>query len=308
MNQTPTPFTHRPVMVAEVVAVLGSTGPGVLIDATVGSGGHSAALLEANPQLRVVGFDRDADAVAAARSRLPADRSRIVHARFDEIASRTTEPAVAILFDLGVSSPQLDRGDRGFSYRRTGPLDMRMDARQGLTADDVVNTYDERALAELFRANGEGRFARRIARAIVAGRPIHETTTLAEIIRDAIPAPARRHGGHPATRVFQALRIEVNAELDVLEPALESALDLLAVGGRLAVISYHSGEDRIVKQVFATAATGGCTCPPGLPCVCGAVVRHRLVWRGGRTPSAAEIADNPRAQSARLRAIERIAP
>ena len=298
-------FEHRPVMEGEIVDVLGVTAPGVLVDATIGGGGHSAALLAANPGLRVIGFDRDPTAVAAARRRL-GDRADVRHARFDAIAA-VEPPVVAVLFDLGVSSPQLDRAERGFSYRNPGPLDMRMDPGQGLTADDVVNTYAVAALAALFRANGEGRYAHRIAQAIVAARPIHDTATLASTIRDAIPAPARRRGGHPATRAFQAIRIEVNGELAVLRPALEAALDLLAPGGRLAVLTYHSGEDRIAKDVLTTATTGGCTCPPGLPCVCGAAARFRFV-RGyrSRTPSAAEITSNPRAQSARLRAVERM--
>ncbi|MHB8466368.1 MAG: 16S rRNA (cytosine(1402)-N(4))-methyltransferase RsmH [Acidimicrobiales bacterium] len=298
-------FEHSPVMLDEVVAVLGPSLPGVLVDATVGGGGHSAAILAANPGLRLVGLDRDPLAVDAARARFP--DATIIHARFDAIASVADRPVTAVLFDLGVSSPQLDQADRGFSYRRSGPLDMRMDPSQGLTANDVVNTYAVQALAEIFRANGEGRFAHRIASSIVAARPILDTVSLASVIRDAIPAPARRRGGHPATRAFQAIRIEVNAELAVLEPALRGALDLLPPGGRLAVLSYHSGEDRIVKRVLTEATTGGCTCPPGLPCVCGAVATHRFVVRS-RTPRTDEITTNPRAQSARLRAVERIAP
>lgn len=300
-------FVHQPVMVTEVVDVLGHTGPGVLIDATVGGGGHSAALVEANPALRVIGLDRDPAAVAAATGRL-GDRAVILHARFDRMAELVTDgPVVAILFDLGVSSPQLDRSERGFSYRHPGPLDMRMDPGQGLTAADVVNTYDERSLASLFRENGEGRFAGRIARAVVGARPVEDTETLAAVIKDAIPAPARRRGGHPATRVFQAIRIEVNGELSVLRPALEAAMELLAPGGRLAVLTYHSGEDRIVKDALRTATTGGCTCPPGLPCVCGAVASFRWAVRA-KTPGPNELTVNPRAQSARLRAVERISP
>jgi 16S rRNA (cytosine1402-N4)-methyltransferase len=303
-----TPFIHRAVMEHEVVDNLISVPAGLLVDATVGGGGHSAALLAAHPGLRLLGIDRDPDALEAARARLAefGPRVRLVHARFDAIAELVAGAEVtAVLFDLGVSSPQLDRPERGFSYRQPGPLDMRMDPTAGLTAADVVNTYAADRLAALFRANGEGRFASRIARLLVAGRPFTDTVQLAEAVRSAIPAAARRHGGHPARRVFQAIRIEVNGELDVLDVALTTALGALVPGGRLAVISYHSGEDRLVKVAFATAVSGGCTCPPGMPCVCGAAPVHRLVFRGSRTPSDAEIGENPRAESARLRVIER---
>jgi len=312
-------FQHRPVMVDEVVGVLGVVPPGLLVDATVGGGGHAAALLDAHPGLRLLGLDRDLDAVAEARRHLAGPiatgRAVIVHARFDAIATEVARvaggpggplPVTAVLFDLGVSSPQLDRADRGFSYRQPGPLDMRMDRSEGITAADVVNTYPEARLTALFRENGESRYAGRIAHAIVTGRPFEDTFSLAETVRDAIPAPARRRGGHPAKRVFQAIRIEVNGELDLLASALTSSLDLLAVGGRIAVLSYHSGEDRIVKSTLVEAATGGCTCPPGLPCMCGADPQFRLVFRGSRTPRAAEQADNRRAESARLRAAERM--
>ncbi len=304
------PFSHRPVMEAEVVAALEPVPAGVLVDATVGGGGHSAALLAARPDLLLVGLDRDEEALAAAAERLGVfgDRVRLVHCRFDAIASVVGNVTVsAVLFDLGVSSPQLDRADRGFSYRQPGPLDMRMDRSQSLTAAHVVNTYPTDRLAAMFRASGESRFSHRVARAIVAARPIDDTLTLASVVRDAIPAPARRRGGHPAKRVFQAIRIEVNGELEALARGLEDALELLAVGGRVAVLSYHSGEDRLTKSTFVAAATGGCTCPPGMPCVCGATPRYRLVFRGSRTPTGAELAGNPRAESARLRVIERVA-
>jgi 16S rRNA (cytosine1402-N4)-methyltransferase len=211
-----------------------------------------------------------------------------------------------VLFDLGVSSPQLDRAERGFSYRGDGPLDMRMDQRQPTTAADVVNTYDERRLAQVLADFGDERYARRVARAIVAARPLHRTVQLAEVVREAIPAPARRRGGHPARRTFQALRIEVNHELDVLGPALDQAVDALVPGGRCVVLAYHSGEDRIVKDRFRTAATGGCTCPPGLPCACGARPTVRLLSRGARKPTPIEVARNHRAESARLRAVEKL--
>jgi 16S rRNA (cytosine1402-N4)-methyltransferase len=202
---------------------------------------------------------------------------------------------VGVLFDLGVSSPQLDRPERGFSYRNDAPLDMRMDRSQAITAADVVNAYPEVELARVLQHYGDERFARRIAKAIVAARPSSSTTALAEVVRAAIPAAARRHGGHPARRTFQAIRIEVNDELAVLQAALGEALDVLAPGGRCAVISYHSGEDRIVKSAFREAVTGGCTCPPGLPCVGGARPVALYIGRRVLTPSADEVARNRRA-------------
>ena len=307
-------FDHRPVMVDEVVALLAPSPPGVLLDATLGGAGHARALLEAAPHLTLVGLDQDATAVAAAKAVLApyGARATVEHTRFDRIPdvleALQISSVSAALFDLGVSSPQLDRGDRGFSYRQSGPLDMRMDTTQPVSADDVVNQWQEGALARLFRDNGEPRFARRIARAVVAARPIHTTTDLSEVVRSAIPAAARRTGGHPARRVFQAVRIAVNAELDILPGALDDAIAALAPGGRCAVISYHSGEDRIAKDRFRFAATGGCQCPPGLPCGCGAVPTVRLLTRGALRPSPQEVDVNRRAESARLRAAERLPP
>jgi 16S rRNA (cytosine1402-N4)-methyltransferase len=303
-------FEHEPVMASEITAILGAAPPGVVLDATVGGGGHARALLEAHPQFRLVGLDQDDDALGAAGARLAAfgARVRLVHARFDRLGDAAGGPLSGALFDLGVSSWQLDAAERGFSYRADAPLDMRMDrSADRRTAADLVNTEDEAALARLFAGHGERRFARRIARTIVRRRPITTTAQLAEAVRDAIPAPARRTGGHPAKRVFQAVRVAVNEELDVLAPALEQAIDLLVPGGRIVVLAYHSGEDRIVKETFARAATGGCVCPPGLPCVCGAVPTVRLLNRGARKPSAEEVAANPRAESARLRAAEKLA-
>jgi 16S rRNA (cytosine1402-N4)-methyltransferase len=210
-----------------------------------------------------------------------------------------------VLLDLGVSSPQIDRAERGFSLRRSGPLDMRMDAGSGATAADLVNGASEQELAALFAANGEARLSRRLARAVIAARPVTSTTELADVIDAAVPAAVRRRG-HPATRVFQALRIAVNDELGQLASVLPISLDLLVPGGRCVVIAYHSGEDRLVKAAFNEAVTGGCTCPPGLPCVCGARPEHRLVFRGGHKASEEEMATNPRASAARLRAIERL--
>ena len=310
---------HEPVMVEEVVDLFRPVPAGLVVDATVGRGGHARALLAELGHLRLLGLDRDADALAAAASALAGfgDRVTLRHARFDSLSSVVHElgelgvlgegGVSGVLFDLGVSSPQLDRPERGFSYRHDGPLDMRMDRTQAtLTAADVVNSYDEHRLAQVLARYGEERYARRIARTIVGARPLHTTAELAELVRTAIPAPARRRGGHPARRTFQALRIEVNGELDVLAPALDAAIDRLAPGGRCVVLAYHSGEDRIVKERFREAATGACTCPPRLPCVCGARPTVRLVTRGARRPSDEEVARNHRAESARLRAVEKL--
>ena len=308
-------FTHEPVMADEVVALLAPVPAGVVVDATVGGGGHAAALLASHPHLRVLGLDRDPDAVEAARVALApfGARALVRHARFDAMGEALGDaglepPVSGVLFDLGVSSPQFDRPERGFSYRHDAPLDMRMDPSQAVSAADLVNGAPQDELARLFTAHGEGRFARRIARAVVAHRPIATTAELAEVVRDAIPAAVRRTGGHPARRVFQALRVAVNDELEVLERALPIALDLLGPGGRCLAIAYHSGEDRLVKAAFAEAVTGGCVCPPGLPCTCEAVSLGRLVFRGARRPTPAEVERNRRAESARLRAFERLAP
>ena len=305
-------FAHRPVMADEVVALLGPVPAGILVDATLGGGGHAEAVLDAHPQLRLVGVDRDPDALVAARARLARFGDRVValhHARFDAITRLVPDGQVsAVLFDLGVSSPQLDRPERGFSYRAAGPLDMRMDTGDATatTAADVVNTWPEADLARLFAEHGETRWARRIAASIVRHRPVEDTSTLAELIRSAIPAAARRTGGHPAKRVFQAVRVAVNGELDILPAAIDNAVDLLAPGGRIVVLAYHSGEDRIVKGRLRDAESGGCTCPPGFPCACGATPKVRLLKRGATKPTPAEIAANPRAESARLRAAERL--
>jgi 16S rRNA (cytosine1402-N4)-methyltransferase len=311
MTTTP-PFEHEPVMVSEIVELFAPVPAGTVVDVTVGGAGHARALLEAHPHLGVAGLDRDPAAVAVATERLApfGDRATVTHARFDGMARAVADLGLdvvsGVLFDLGVSSPQLDRADRGFSHRFDASLDMRMDTTTGITAADVVNGYDEAELARVLRDLGDERYARRIARSIVANRPITTTAQLAEIVRDAIPAPARRTGGHPARRSFQAVRIEVNAELEILPGALDQAMALLAPGGRCVVLAYHSGEDRIVKERFRNAATGGCTCPPGLPCQCGAVPTVRLLKRGAWKPSAAEVERNPRAESARLRAVEKL--
>jgi 16S rRNA (cytosine1402-N4)-methyltransferase len=224
----------------------------------------------------------------------------------DAIDAALHDGLSGVLFDLGVSSPQLDRAERGFSFRNDGPLDMRMDTTAPWSAADVVNGYAEDELARVIRQYGDERFSGRIARAIVAARPIESTADLAAIVTTAIPAATRRRGGHPATRTFQAIRIEVNRELEVLPTALDAAIEATRPGGRIAVLSYHSGEDRIAKDRLRTA-TGACDCPPGLPCVCDAVQTVRLV-RAPKRPTEAERAANPRAASARLRAAERIEP
>ncbi len=307
-------FSHQPVLVDEVVELLAPVPEGLLVDGTVGGGGHAAAVLASHPHLSVLGLDRDPVAVAAASARLApfGPRATVIRARFDHLADAVADAGVTalsgVLLDLGVSSPQLDRAERGFSYRHDAPLDMRMDPDDPRTAADLANQLPEAELARLFAANGEGRFARRLARAVVAARPLRTTGQLADVVRDALPAAVRRHGGHPARRVFQALRIAVNDELQVLADTLPRAVDLLRPGGRLVVIAYHSGEDRLVKAALAEAVTGGCQCPPGLPCVCGAVPAGRLVFRGARRPSPAEVAANRRSESARLRALEWVAP
>jgi 16S rRNA (cytosine1402-N4)-methyltransferase len=306
-------FSHLPVMAQEIVDLFAPVPAGVVLDATVGGGGHAAALLTAHSHLQIVGLDQDPDAVAAARTTLASfvGRAQVVRARFDTLGEVVDDlgaaPLSGALFDLGVSSPQLDRAERGFSYRADAPLDMRMDPDRATTAAALVNTMGDIELMRLLADNGEGRFARRIVRAIVAARPITTTGQLADVVRTAIPAAARRHGGHPARRVFQALRIAVNSELDVLPGAIDDAIDRLAPGGRIVVLAYHSGEDRIVKDRLRQAATGGCICPPGLPCVCGAVPTVALLNRGARRPHPEELASNPRSESARLRAAERLA-
>ncbi len=307
-------FAHVPVMVTEVVGFLTPVPPGVVLDATLGGAGHTRAILDAAPQVSVVGLDQDPDAIEAARRTLQpyGPRATVVRTRFDRLGEVLDGVGIAkisgALFDLGVSSPQFDRPERGFSYRQPGPLDMRMDPGASRSAADVVNQWSERDLVSLLQANGEGRFARRIARAIVAARPIVDTAELADTVKQAIPAAARRTGGHPARRMFQAVRIAVNEELGILPGSLDAAIDRLDPGGRCVVLSYHSGEDRIVKDRFRHAATGGCVCPPGMPCVCGATPSVRLLTRGARRPSPDEVAANRRAESARLRVVERISP
>ncbi len=307
-------FVHLPVMAREVLELLRPVPPGLVVDATVGGGGHARLLLSARPDLQLLGIDRDREAVAAATAALAefGDRVRVVHGGFEDIAeivARESEGNVmGILFDLGVSSPQLDRPERGFSYWAEAPLDMRMDGGQTLTAATVVNDYDEDRLAAIIAENGEERFAREIAKRIVARRPLETTGELVDAIKDAIPAPARRKGGHPARRTFQAIRMEVNRELPHLDVGLDESVHLLKPEGRVLVLAYHSLEDRRVKQLFNEESATTDPMPPGLPVE---PVRRipllRVLTRRARRPAADELASNPRAKSARLRAAERVA-
>ncbi|GAA3628513.1 16S rRNA (cytosine(1402)-N(4))-methyltransferase RsmH [Microlunatus ginsengisoli] len=314
------PARHVPVMLSEIVALLapalepaGETP--VLVDCTLGLAGHAEALLQACPQAHLVGLDRDPQALASAADRLApyADRTTLVEAVYDqlpEVLAELGRPRVqAVLLDLGLSSLQIDAAQRGFAYSVDAPLDMRMSPDDPLTAADVLNSYDARDLATVLRRYGEERFADRIASRIVAERerePFTTSARLVELVYAAVPAAARKSGGHPAKRTFQALRIEVNDELAALESALPSAIAALAIGGRIAVLAYHSLEDRLVKQLFALGAAD--TAPRDLPVVPQEYAPElRLLTRGAERPTEQEVAGNPRAASARLRAAVRIA-
>lgn len=352
---------HVPVMLNEVVGLLAPLPEGVLLDATVGDGGHLAALVKARQRGIFLGMDRDPVAIERAKERLSVElglsedgvmildsghsslstasnaqgtKVFLANQSFDRLqetadalldllgssedAAEGMQPAekrpsgeralsvIGVLFDLGVRSQHFDEPERGFSFKQPGPLDMRMDQRQELTAWEVVNNWPIDELQALFARHGEGALSRRIAKAIVAARPIEDTRSLAEVVVASIPAALRRSGPHPARRVFQAIRDAVNQELDLVRTGIETAVEALSPGGRLVVIDYHSGEDRIVKQVMEKAVTGGCTCPPSLPCGCGAVRKARWVVKKALRPSVDEVNANPRAQSARLRAIERL--
>jgi len=309
---------HVPVLAGRVTALLAPAlaGPGaVLVDATLGRAGHARALLDACPGLLLIGIDADLAAIEAARDLLApyAGRVTLVHARYDEIpeivaAIPETARIMGLLFDLGVSSPQLDDPARGFAYAQDAPLDMRMDLTTDRTAADIVNGYPAAELARVLRDYGEERFARRIADAVVRERsraPITSTLRLSAIVKDAIPAATRRTGGNPAKRTFQALRIEVNDELSTLRRALPAALGVLAVGGRVVVLAYHSLEDRIVKRELVRLSAD--PAPPRLPVPARAsAAQFRLLTRGAERPDSEEVTANPRAASARLRAAERI--
>jgi 16S rRNA (cytosine1402-N4)-methyltransferase len=307
---------HVPVLRDRILELLAPAlqRPGsVMVDATVGMGGHSESVLEHCPSARVVGIDRDRDALALAAERLArfGDRFTPVHAVYDELPRVLDEmglPSVsAVLLDLGVSSLQLDEEERGFAYRHDAPLDMRMDQTSGMTAAHVLNNYDRADLERILRVYGEERFAKRVASAIVRERaraPFTTSAPLVELLRSTIPSASQKSGGHPGKRTFQALRIEVNAELKALESMLPAAVDALAVGGRIAVLSYHSLEDRLSKRVL-TAGSRSST-PVGLPVELPEHAAYlRLLTRGAEEPSATEISVNPRAASARLRAAER---
>jgi len=310
-------YSHVAVMAAEVLDWLApALGPGdVFVDCTLGGGGHSERILSSIDGVYVIGIDRDEDAIEEARRRLGpyGERFIAVKANFADIAQvireKSNGEAAAVLYDLGVSSFQLDRPHRGFQYRRDAPIDMRMDASSGQTAGDVVNTYSEGELADIIFRYGEDRFARRIARSIVRRRETQafvDAGDLAEVVRAAIPAATRRSGPHPARRTFQALRIHVNQELESLETSLAVAHEVLKPGGRIAAISYHSLEDRIVKRAYAAWAKG-CTCPREFPvCVCGKAASARVLTRKPVRPSAVEVATNRRADSGRLRVAEKL--
>jgi 16S rRNA (cytosine1402-N4)-methyltransferase len=308
---------HVPVFLDRCLALLAPAldgRPAVVVDATLGLGGHAEALLQAHPALTLVGLDRDQEALRRSRERLGryADRIHLVHAVYDRMPQVLDQLGFdgvdGVLFDLGVSSMQLDVAERGFAYAQDAPLDMRMDTSTGITAGEVVNQYSITDLARVLREYGEERFALRIAKAIERARklaPLNSTAALAELVRDAIPAATRRQGGHPAKRTFQALRVEVNGELEVLRSAVPSALGVLRVGGRMVAMSYQSLEDRIVKQSIAALATD--TTPEGLPVQLEEYRPYlRLLTRGAEKASEAEILANPRAASVRLRAVERV--
>jgi 16S rRNA (cytosine1402-N4)-methyltransferase len=310
---------HTPVMLDRCIALLTpsiekSPNP-VVVDATLGLGGHTEELLNRFPNLRVIALDRDPSAIAKSAERLAkfASRLTIIHAIYDQIPKvlqgQGLNDVDGILFDLGVSSMQLDNEERGFSYSKDAPLDMRMDTSSGITAAEIVNQYEKSELVRVIREYGEERFANRIAESIIRDRsrtPITSTTRLAELIKESIPAPARRVGGNPAKRTFQALRIEVNQELAILERAIPAAIESLKVGGRLVVMSFQSLEDKIVKRAFQAVTES--KSPVGLPIEIDSLkAKYRLIFSGSEKASDAEIEVNSRAQSVRLRALERMA-
>ncbi|WP_448317666.1 16S rRNA (cytosine(1402)-N(4))-methyltransferase RsmH [Streptomyces sp. CO7] len=311
---------HVPVMLRRCLDLLAPAleRPGaVVVDCTLGLGGHSEAMLSRFPEVRLIGLDRDKEALRLSGERLApfGDRATLVHAVYDElpeVLDRLGIPRAhgvqGVLFDLGVSSMQLDEADRGFAYAQDAPLDMRMDQTTGISAAEVLNTYPPGELVRILRAYGEEKQAKRIVSAVVRERekePFTNSARLVQLIRDALPQAAKRTGGNPAKRTFQALRIEVNGELSVLERAIPAAVKALAVGGRIGVLSYHSLEDRLVKQVFAAGAAT--TAPPGLPIVPEEYQpRLKLLTRGAELPTEEEIAENRRAAPARFRGAERV--
>lgn len=310
------PDYHEPVMVNEVLEYLQPQSGQVFVDCTVGGGGHALEIVKRIlPDGKLLGIDRDEDALKAAAERLSeySDNVILEKGNFSEIETIAWKAGVdsanGVLMDLGVSSYQLDVAERGFSFREDAELDMRMDRTQPVTAKEIVNSFSERRLAEIIRDYGEERWAKRIAKFIVerrSHRPIRTTTDLVDIIKAAVPEGAREERIHPATRTFQALRIAVNRELEALQTGLDAAVNLLVPTGRLVVLSYHSLEDRIVKESF-TRQAGRCTCPPGLPiCACGARKNVRILTRRPVLPTDEEVRVNPRARSAKLRAAEKL--
>ncbi|MBQ2752149.1 MAG: 16S rRNA (cytosine(1402)-N(4))-methyltransferase RsmH [Oscillospiraceae bacterium] len=306
-------FSHVSVLLNETIESLDIKPDGIYIDGTAGGAGHSREIAKRLTTGKLIAVDKDPDAIAVATERLkPYSCATVVRNDFRNIKAIADELGLervdGILLDLGVSSHQLDEAQRGFSYHSDAPLDMRM-SQQGMSARDVINGYSEKDIARILRDYGEEKFASRIARAIVTARekaPIETTLELAEIIKNAIPAATRREGGHPAKRSFQAIRIEVNGELTALECALDDAFDLLSVGGRLSIITFHSLEDRMCKRRFADF-TSGCTCPPEFPvCVCGKTPRGKLTTRKPITAGEEELAENNRSRSAKLRTIEKL--
>ena len=309
-------FSHRPVLFRECMEGLHIRPDGIYIDGTAGGAGHSSGIASRlNDRGRLIALDQDETAVKIATERLSVygERATVVRSNFREIGSVCRSLGVnrisGVLMDLGVSSYQLDTAERGFSYQSDAPLDMRMDQRNPLTAREIVNHYREEDLKRILFEYGEERFSSRIASAIVRARekaPIETTGELVSIIKSAIPAAARQGGHHPAKRSFQALRIEVNAELDVIGPAIRSAVELLESGGRIAIITFHSLEDREVKQTFADLASG-CVCPPDFPvCVCGRKPKIRIITHKPVLPSNEEQEENPRSRSAKLRIAEKL--
>ena len=315
---------HIPVMAKEVIEFLPPVTEGIFIDATVGFGGHAKEILSEYPRVVLVGIDRDPEAVTTATENLRGFQNRaiVLHGRYDEegifekaivsaneIAGRPGKApeVMAVLFDLGVNSYQLDEAGRGFSYMKSGSLDMRMDTSKGETASEFLQKVSFEDLKALLYANGEYKYAGKLAKEIIACRPVKTTEELSQIVEASIPKSMRRRG-HPAKRVFQALRIAVNEEIVFLADAVARAFEVLATGGRLLVLSYHSGEDRIIKTSFNLLADGGCKCPKSLPCRCGAVIKGKLLTRRSLTPGKEEIDRNSRAASARFRAIEKIQP
>lgn len=308
-------FSHRSVLLDECIENLNIDPNGIYIDGTAGGGGHSYEIAKRLTGGRLIAIDQDEAAIAAAGKRLSefGDRVTIVRNNFSNISDVCRELDIkkinGVLLDLGVSSYQLDTAERGFSHNADAPLDMRMDRRNQLDAYTVVNLYPEDRIRKIIYDYGEDRFAPRIASAIVRRReikPIETTGELVDVIKSAIPAAAREGGHHPAKRTFQAIRIEVNGELSVIQPAIESAADLLAPGGRIAIITFHSLEDRIVKQSYIKLAEG-CTCPPRIPvCVCGNKPKVRIISKKPILPTDTEIEENPRSRSAKLRVAEKL--